>query len=270
MIITCVGDCGIDYYTDLAVSRSGGIALNLAVHARSLFPKEDVVEIVSAIGTDSESDLVRQTIEKYGIKSYLSTLEGQTPVQYINLDNNGEKVFTKYEEEVLSDYVIAKEQKVAIEKSDLVMTVLFSQIEILFESVMACTPTGLVSVDFMDLSDYEKNTDIVEKYIKHFDIAFFGLQKEDTEVIAKLKEIAKTNKKIFVITLGSQGSLAQDNDALYTEAAVSISDLRDTTGAGDAFAAAFMKTYLYTKDVALSLKIGNNYAADVVQKIGSF
>ena len=270
MIITCVGDCGVDSYTDISVLRPGGITLNFAIHSRALFPSTDTIQIVSAIGTDMNSSLVEKTIKDNNIASYITKLEGNTPIQYITLDKNKEKNFTKYEEGVLQGYSINQEQQQIIQNSDFVIMVIFNQLESLFESAIKSQFKGLVAIDFMNLADYGKNTDIVEKYIKYFDIGFFGLKKDETELINKLQNIANINKKIFVITLGSEGSIAQDVDISFSEKAVPVNHVKDTTGAGDAFAAAFIKTYLYTKNIGLSLKAGSSYASDIVQKIGSF
>lgn len=270
MTIACVGDCGIDFYTTLGLSRPGGIALNFAVHTTYLFPIEDKIQIISVLGTDTQSHLVENVIKEHGIISHINKIEGKTPVQYIDLDESGEKIFTKYDEGILKNYSITNDQKQFVEKSDFVMTVVFNQIESFFKSVMALNLKGLVSVDFMDLADYEKKTEIVKKYIEHFDIAFFGLKKEETGLINELKNLAKINKKNFVITLGKDGSIAQDRNNFYSQPAVLVKKPKDSTGAGDAFAASFIKTYLYTKNIELSLKTGNSYAANVVQKIGSF
>ena len=270
MTITCVGDCGIDHYTTLGLSRPGGITLNFAVHAKSLFSIEDKIQIVSVLGTGTQSHLIESVIKERGIIPHINKVEGKTPVQNIDLDNNGEKIFTKYDAGILENYSITDEQKQFVEESDFAMTVVFKQIESFFQSVIMLNFKGLVAVDFMDLADYDKKTDVVKKFIKYFDIAFFGLQKEETELIKKLQNLAKINKKLFVITLGPDGSTAQDQNNLYYQPAVLVEKFKDSTGAGDAFAAAFIKTYLYTKNIELSLKEGNNYAASIIQKVGSF
>lgn len=270
MIITCAGDCGIDDYTSLGLSHPGGIALNFAVHAKSLFSTEDKIQIVSALGTDAQSHLIDKVIKERGIISHINKVKGGTPVQSIDLDSNGEKIFTKYDAGILENYSITEEQRQFLKESDFVMTVIFNQIEVFFKSVMTSNFRGLVAVDFMNLADYGKKTKIVEKYIKQLDIAFFGLKKEEMVLINDLKDLARINKKIFVITLGPDGSIAQDCDNFYSQPAVLVEKAKDSTGAGDAFAAAFVKTYLYTKNIEFSLKDGNNYAANIIQKIGSF
>lgn len=270
MIITCIGDSGVDHYTDHNLLLPGGIILNFAVHARKMFPSSDSIEVVSPLGDDKEAETVMEVIHKYGIVPHIARRNGKTPVQYIEHDARGEKQFTKYETGVLADFKIGEDAKSLIQKSDFVMTVIYTQIETFFKSVIACKPKGLMAVDFMDLSDYDKRADIVRQYINNLDIAFFGLRSHDKELLASLKQLAADYKKLFIITLGSDGSMAYDGDEELSSKAIPVEKVVDTTGAGDAFAAAFCFTYLTTHDVQQSLNVGNKHAAEVVQQVGSF
>jgi fructoselysine 6-kinase len=161
MIITCIGDCGVDNYHDFHVIRPGGITLNFAVNAKKVFPKNHRIEVICPLGTDKEADIVKNTLYKYGITATIHTLPGKTPMQHIDHDQSGEKIFTKYEEGVLAKYTVGEEGEKIIKNSDFVMTVLFSQMEQFFESVITQHPKGLMGVDFMHLADYEGKPDIV-------------------------------------------------------------------------------------------------------------
>jgi sugar/nucleoside kinase (ribokinase family) len=55
ILITAVGDCGVDRYLDLGRDRPGGITLNFAANARRLFPARDTVGVVTALGTDRKA-----------------------------------------------------------------------------------------------------------------------------------------------------------------------------------------------------------------------
>lgn len=270
MIITCIGDCGTDYYQDHEILHPGGITLNYAVYAHKVFPLSTKVEIITALGKDARAKLVRDTIEKYKIIPHITTLSGTTPIQYINHDARGEKQFIRYEEGVLRSFTIDVKSKKLIERSSFVMTVIFTQIEALFSSVMKCSTKGLMAVDFMDLSDYGKKEDIVKRYINRFDIGFFGLRLNDRKLLKILKELAAQYGKLFIITLGPAGSMAYEKEKMYFAPAVKVDKIVDTTGAGDAFAAAFTKEFLSTKDVEQSLRVGNDHAAKVVQQLGAF
>lgn len=270
MIITCVGDCGVDHYLNHDLLRPGGITLNFAVHARNIFPSQDIIQVVSVVGDDEAQKIVSGVVQKYQLLPLIAQRPGKTPVQHIDHDARGEKIFVSYEEGVLADHKIGESEKKAIEQSDFVMTVLYKQIDGFFSSVINCKPKGLMAVDFMDLADYGKKANIVTSFIDKLDVAFFGLRKKDKSLIQKLQQLAKEHHKLFIITLGPDGSMAQHGSKTFTEPAVSVEKVVDTTGAGDAFAAAFVKEYLYTKDVQGSLKLGNIHAAKMVQKLGSF
>lgn len=270
MIISCIGDCGIDNYLDENLLRPGGITLNFAVHARKLFPDSDTVEVLTVLGHGDDSTIVSQTIKKHKLASVVEYRKGRAPVQYIRRKPSGEKVFAGYDEEVLKDFVLSSEQKAHAEQSDFLITPLYAQIEPLFHSVMSIKSNGIKSVDFMDLSDYDKQTAIVKTHTAHFDIGFFGLNMADQSLLTDLEALSKVKKKLFVITLGKDGSMAFENGRKYHQPAEAVEYVVDTTGAGDAFAAAFTKHYLYTKNIQESLKQGNMYASRIIQQLGTF
>lgn len=270
MKITCVGDCGVDYYIDHKLLRPGGITLNFAVHARKIFPKKDTIQIISALGNNKEAKIVKTVFKKYHLIPFITEMHGKTPIQYINHDKRGEKKFIKYDEGVLADFRINEQNSQIINKSDVVMAVIYSQIVNFFSSVIPNRPKKIMAVDFMDLADFGKKTDIVEKYIHHFDIGFFGLRSHEKKLLKDLENLAKKHHKLFVITLGPDGSTAYNSVKTYSAPGVSVKKIVDTTGAGDAFAAAFLRKYLYSHDVQKGLEYGNKFAAKIVQIVGSF
>lgn len=270
MKITCVGDCGVDYYIDHKLLRPGGITLNFAVHARNIFPKKDIIQIVTALGKNKEAKIVKTVFKKYHLIPYVTQMQGNTPIQYINHDKRGEKKFIKYDEGVLADFRINEQNSQIINKSDVVMTVIYSQIVNFFSSVVPNRPKKIMAVDFMDLADFDKRVDIVKKYIHQFDIGFFGLRSHEKKLLKDLQNLAKKYHKLFVITLGPNGSTAYNSSKIYFASAVPVKKIVDTTGAGDAFAAAFLKKYLYSGDVQKGLEYGNKFAAKIVQMLGSF
>ena len=136
MRITGVGDCGVDRYLDRGLDRPGGITLNFAVNARRVFPSRDAVAVVTALGTDPEAVLVRRTVERFGLETCFTTIFGATSIQYIDHEPTGEKIFVRYEAGVLGDYRVGERERGVIARSDLLMAVLYSQVEGFFDSVM--------------------------------------------------------------------------------------------------------------------------------------
>ncbi len=73
---------------------------------------------------------------------------------------------------------------------------------------------------------------------------------------------------MVVLKMGSDGAIAGNNDMIAYYPGFSV-PIVDTTGAGDAFAAAFVVTWLGQHDLAVALREGNRIAAGVVQAPGA-
>jgi fructoselysine 6-kinase len=268
--ITGVGDCGVDRYLDLGRDRPGGITLNFAVNARRLFPPTDTVGVVTALGTDPESRLVRRAIERFGLEACLVDLVGSTSIQYIDREPSGEKIFVRYEQGVLGAYRIGPRERAVIAESDLVMAVVYSQIEGFFDSVMQQPSPGLRAVDFGDMAGLTGGVALVERHIDRFHVGFFGLGPQDSARIDHLEHLARAHQRLFVVTLAAEGSLALSAEPRLRCQAVPVPQVVDTTGAGDTFAAGFLLEYCRSRHVAASLACGARHAAEAVQQVGAF
>jgi sugar/nucleoside kinase (ribokinase family) len=76
-------------------------------------------------------------------------------------------------------------------------------------------------------------------------------------------------KKIIVVTRSEEGSLAIYNNEIITCDSVKVSKVLDVTGAGDLFAAGFLKEYLENLDIKKCLTAGSMLASQIIQKIGA-
>jgi fructoselysine 6-kinase len=269
MRIVCVGDCGIDRYVELGVERPGGITFNVAANARGCFPAGTDITIITAIGDDDEAEVVTRAIAQVDPTAFVTRFTGQTPVQYISIEPWGEKRFIRYEPGVLTNLRIGPRERETIARSDLLVTTVFAQVEELFDSVMASPSAGLRSVDFTDLSDVKDGLGLVSRYVDRFDIGFFGLRADQTLLIDALEEIAVSRGRLFVVTLGPDGSLAIGGPTRISARAVKVDRIADTTGAGDSFAAGFLAEYCSTRDVQRSLQRGATEAARTIQHLGA-
>jgi fructoselysine 6-kinase len=270
MRITAVGDCGVDRYLSRGFDRPGGITLNFAANAKRLFPAQDTVGVISAVGTDPESRLVRRAIDALGLEACLAEREGATSIQHIDQEPSGEKIFVRYEEGVLGDYRLGPAEREVIARSDVLMAVVYSQVEGFFDSVMESPSPGLRAVDFSDLAGVTGGAGIVERYLDRFQVGFFGLTVNDAGLIGHLEGLARRSGRLLVVTLGPEGSLALGGPERLACPAVAVSRVVDTTGAGDAFAAGFLREYTASGRVADSLENGARIAAEVVQRLGAF
>jgi fructoselysine 6-kinase len=268
--VTAVGDCGVDRYVNLGRDRPGGITLNFAANARRLFPASDRVGVVTALGTDREAGLVRRAIAALELEACLVELEGATSIQYIDRHPSGEKIFVRYDQGVLGEYRLGAREREVIARSDVLMAVVYSQIEGFFDSVMDSPSPGLRAVDFGDLSGVTAGVGIVERYRERFHLGFFGLSAGDAALIDELERLARRDRRLFVVTLGAQGSLALGGERRIACPAVEVARVVDTTGAGDTFAAGYLREYGRSRDVARSLARGSQEAAAAVQSLGAF
>lgn len=269
MRIVCAGDCGIDHYLPSGRLLAGGITANFARHAAREFSPDDEVHVVSAIGDEPDAaGIVRRSFRDTPIKCHIAELPGHTPVQFIKIEPDGERTFVRYDEGVLGAYRIDSGTAALIGAADLLVTPMFDQVSELFESIISIPVQGKIAVDFADFAQHP-NVAHLESCLDRIDVAFFGLSQQDSGLIEQLAALAERWHKLFVVTLGANGSRAFYGHAHYFQDAVAASKVVDTTGAGDAFSAAFLASYMHGGDVPASLHRGAELAARVVQQFGT-
>jgi len=114
---------------------------------------------------------------------------------------------------------------------------------------------------------------------------FYNLLKNDLDIlIGNENEINElTNKKnlldsinqlkefnkLIVITRSENGSVAIKNNEIINCDSVKVGKILDLTGAGDLFAAGFLKEYLDQCEIKKCLGTGSLLASKVIQKIGA-
>jgi sugar/nucleoside kinase (ribokinase family) len=114
---------------------------------------------------------------------------------------------------------------------------------------------------------------------------FYNLLKNDLDIlIGNENEINElTNKKnlldsvnqlkefnkLIVITRSENGSVAIKNNEIINCDSVKVDKILDLTGAGDLFAAGFLKEYLDQCEIKKCLATGSLLASKIIQKIGA-
>lgn len=268
MKLVCIGDCGVDRYLPENKLLPGGITANFTRQARRAFKPTDEVHIISMIGDDTEAQTALAAVNISAIECHINKIEGKTPVQYIKVQKNGEKDFVKYERGVLKDFYLDDHQRKILSEADLVMTPVYWQIRNVFDVVLRSEIKGKIAVDFSDFST-DPDFDTLEKYIDKIDIAFFGLSRGQQELIDQISALSRSKNKLMIITLGEHGSMAILGDHTLKCPAEKVSKIVDTTGAGDAFAAGFLSSFIHNEKIAPALQAGAELAAITIQHIGS-
>ena len=83
--------------------------------------------------------------------------------------------------------------------------------------------------------------------------------------INQLKEF----DKLIVITRSERASLAIKNNEIVNCESIKVNRVLDLTGAGDLFAAGFLKEYIEKSDIKTCLNTGSKLASQIIQKIGA-
>ena len=268
MNVVCVGDCGIDHYIQSGDRRPGGITSNFALQARRCFHEADVMRVIAPLGDDEEAEIVQRRFENSDIECHFEILSGSTPIQHIEIDRSGERKFVAYEEGVLRTFRITDEHAVLVGDADLTVAPVFQQNRDMFSSFMSITQSGLTAIDFADFSEHPDFA-LLERHSSQIDIAFFGLQPRQENIIDALQSFATKHDVLLVVTLGADGSRAFQSTRAYESEAMPVDKVVDTTGAGDAFAAGFLACYCRTSNVEQSLLAGATTAARIVQQHGA-
>ena len=129
----------------------------------------------------------------------------------------------------------------------------------------------------MSLSDIfcvtRHKQDFYNLLINDLDI-LIGNENEIKELTDKKNLLDSINQlkqfnKLIIITRSENGSLAINNNEVTECQSIKIDKLLDLTGAGDLFAAGFLKEYMDKSDIKKCLATGSILASQIIQRIGA-
>jgi fructokinase len=129
----------------------------------------------------------------------------------------------------------------------------------------------------MSLSDIfcvkRHKEDFYQLLVNDLDI-LIGNENEINELLNKKNLLDTVNQlknlnKLIVITRSEKGSLAIKNNEITDCDSMKVSKILDLTGAGDLFAAGFLKEYLDKSEIKKCLMTGSILASKIIQKIGA-
>jgi len=129
----------------------------------------------------------------------------------------------------------------------------------------------------MSLSDIfcvtRHKQDFYNLLINDLDI-LIGNENEINELANKKNLLDSVNQlkqlnKLIVITRSENGSMAIKYNEIINCNSTKVKEVLDLTGAGDLFAAGFLKEYLDNSDIKKCLETGSVLASKIIQKIGA-
>ena len=91
---------------------------------------------------------------------------------------------------------------------------------------------------------------------------------QKNNLLESIKELKKINK-LIIITRSENGSIAILNNEVTNCESIKVEKVLDLTGAGDLFAAGFLKENLDKSNIKKCLQTGSKLAAKIIQKIGA-
>jgi sugar/nucleoside kinase (ribokinase family) len=247
MKIACFSVAAMDFFPQQNKHYAGGNSLNQAVRFRQMGHQS---AFVGALGTDEAGDQIAALMESESIDtSHTYRVNGRTACNKIINDDMGERygIEGAWEGGVYETFQLSEADWDYISSFDIWST--HANGPCYLSALERKSKSQFMSVDFLDLKDY----DLLEKSLRVVDIAYFG---GTADMANDLARIAKNNRGILVLTLGAEGSIAFEGDKAYTQKALPMKKVIDTTGCGDAFQSAFTASYVRTKDIQASLLAG--------------
>lgn len=251
--IFAVGDNAADYYPEEKRVYAGGSAYNLAVIAKRLGAKSAYYGV---LGTDENAKFLYDTLKKEKIAYPFNDIrKGRNTVSIIKKEG-AEASIEAVDKGVYKNLNINKNVLQIIKKSKIVHSNIYSYFEDYLAKLHYRT---IVSFDF----SYFRNEDYIKDIIPKIDIAFFSESKKEENPRELLNWASDLGVKVAVLTQGADGVLMKTGDEIIEKDALQT-ELVDTLGAGDAFAAAFLTSLTkeeenYKKALEEGLKTAAKY-----------
>ena len=285
--ILCIGDLALDvisqlkepinYGNDTASrisSHPGGQAANVATWITRTHSK---AQLVARVGNDPVGFALISDLDKYGVEHMNLMHSGRpTGVVVILVDANGERTMfpdngANADLEVSDLPPLADVDGVYVSGYALLDFRSREAVLSMIAKIKAAgkpiyfdpTTTGAMKI---------VSRDEVLSWVKLMDGIL--LNSEEALYLGDAKDVETAEKNLtaytplVVIKLGSRGAMAVYKDTIAKVSAVTT-NVVDTTGAGDSFAAGFIPKWLETNDLEASLSAGTALAAKCVATVGA-
>jgi ribokinase len=285
--ILCIGDLALDvisqlkepinYGNDTASrisSHPGGQAANVATWITRTHSK---AQLVARVGNDPVGFALISDLDKYGVEHMNLMHSGRpTGVVVILVDANGERTMfpdngANADLEVSDLPPLADVDGVYVSGYALLDFRSREAVLSMIAKIKAAgkpiyfdpTTTGAMKI---------VSRDEVLSWVKLMDGIL--LNSEEALYLGDAKDVETAEKNLtaytplVVIKLGSRGAMAVYKDTIAKVSAVTT-NVVDTTGAGDSFAAGFIPKWLETNDLEAALSAGTALAAKCVATVGA-
>jgi len=256
---------------------SGGSAANTAVGYSSLGGN---AYFIGQIGNDKYGDLFARNINKSGVffEKKETFLKDQTSKSIILVTPDAERSMNtflgasvNFNVNSINEPLISKSNYIYIEGY------LFDQTEAK-KAIYDCCKLARannckVALSLSDQFCVDRHRQDFNNLIKQYVDIIFANESEikslcQNDLEGSLREILK-NVETGAITLGSKGSIVfKDHDSFSIDP-IKVTNLVDTTGAGDLYASGFLYGYVNNKSIKECGDIGSKAAAEIITHYGA-
>ena len=290
--ILCIGEVLVDFIghqTGVNINETrdyhrylGGSPTNVAMNSARLGLKS---VLVATVGNDAFGEYVFKRLEEVGVNTaYIKTVEGKpTSVIFVSRTESTPD-FIPFRE---ADYRITENQinKVVLESTTIFHTTCFAlskdpaQTTILKKAEEAYNLGCKLSIDLNYAKKLWDSQAVALEVIKGY-CKFDPLVKISEDDMLRLFEKKLSHDEIFdffheagvgivCLTLGSEGvKLSQKGQGIIQLPAIKVDNVKDATGAGDAFWSGFLFAYIKEKPIEKCLEVALQLAALKLQNVG--
>jgi fructoselysine 6-kinase len=268
-----IGDNVVDDYAHIRTMFPGGNALNVSVYASMLGCESAYLGV---FGSDAAAGHVQRTLAGLGVDTtHCRSADGPNGRAVLTIES-GERVFVGSNEGGVSKSVPMEfifDDPDYLQEFSIIHTSAYSYMDRQLDRLQSLDP--LVSYDFSD--DFDAA--VALSLCRNIDIGFFSCAAWTEEAtLDVLAEAVSRGCTLAVATRGPHGAVLFEGQSWYRQAPHPVTPT-DTLGAGDAFIAAFLVSYVGGKaDAGVqrasliedSLDKAASFAAEICQVQGAF
>ena len=242
-------------YHETVGSSGAGKALNLAHLGAD-------VTLWGLLGDDDHAVKVREFVESRGV-TFVADIDPTGTVRHVNLMNDAGERISMFANGGSHDFVVNTEPMVApLREADVVSVTIVNYCRQFLPLLRQLRKR--VSVD---IHDYDGINPYHQEFIEAADYLFMSSLKLPSWRSFLEGRIA-AGTTVAVCTHGSAGASGLTAETGWIDVpAVEVEEVADTNGAGDAFYAGFMTSWVREADLEVAMRCGAEAAAQAVQSL---
>jgi fructoselysine 6-kinase len=268
-----IGDNVVDDYAHIRKMFPGGNALNVSVYASMLGCESAYLGV---FGSDAAAGHVQRTLAEMGVDtSHCRSADGPNGRAVLTIED-GERVFVGSNEGGVSKSVpmeFALDDPDYLQEFSIAHTSAYSYMDGQLDRMQSLIP--LISYDFSDDFDAEHALSLC----RYIDLGFFSCaERTEAATISLLEKAVNKGCTLAAATRGPHGAILFEGQTWFRKAPHPVTPT-DTLGAGDAFIAGFLVSYVggradagvqSTSLIESALHKAASFAAEICQVQGAF